>query len=77
VQRVAQFTGAATLPNARRRGVQSALLDARLAAARWAGAEFAVITTRPGSKSQENAIKSGFSLLYARAVLLKPGVQGS
>jgi ribosomal protein S18 acetylase RimI-like enzyme len=75
VQRIAQFTGAATLPNARRRGVQSALLDARLAAARSAGAEFAVITTRPGSRSQENAIESGFSLLYTRAVLLKRGVQ--
>lgn len=74
VQRVAQFTGAATLPSARRRGVQSALLAARLAAARSAGAELAVITTRPGSKSQENAIRSGFSLLYTRAVLLKPGV---
>ncbi|HTV18147.1 MAG TPA: GNAT family N-acetyltransferase [Polyangiaceae bacterium] len=73
-QRVAQFTGAATLPNARRRGVQSALLRARLAAARTSGAEIAVITTRPGSKSQENALGSGFSLLYSRAVLLKTAV---
>jgi ribosomal protein S18 acetylase RimI-like enzyme len=72
-QRIAQFTGAATLPSARRRGVQSALLGARLAAARSAGADCAVITTRPGSKSQQNAIESGFSLLYTRAVLLKPG----
>jgi hypothetical protein len=72
LRRVAQLTGAATLPAERRRGVQSALLRARLARAAAAGAEIAVITTRPGSKSQENAMKSGFALLYVRAVLLKP-----
>jgi hypothetical protein len=70
-RRVAQLTGAATLPAERRRGVQSALLRARLAHAAAAGAEIAEITTRPGSKSQENAMKSGFALLYVRAVLLK------
>ncbi|HVE87488.1 MAG TPA: GNAT family N-acetyltransferase [Myxococcales bacterium] len=71
-RRVAQLTGAATLPAERRHGVQSALLRARLALAAAAGAEIAVITTRPGSKSQENAMKGGFALLYVRGVLLKP-----
>jgi hypothetical protein len=69
--RVAQLAGAATLPSERRRGVQSALLRTRLAVAEAAGAEVAVITTRPGSKSQENATKSGFSLLYVRSMLVR------
>ena len=68
---VAQLTGAATAPAHRRRGVQSALLSARLADAAAAGCDVAVITTQPGSKSHQNAQRQGFDLLYARAVLVK------
>ncbi|MFE6160692.1 GNAT family N-acetyltransferase [Streptomyces sp. NPDC056486] len=68
---VAQLTGAATAPAHRRRGVQTALLSARLAHAAAAGCDVAVITTQPGSKSQENAQRQGFDLLYARAILVK------
>jgi GNAT superfamily N-acetyltransferase len=68
---IAQFAGAATLPAHRRRGVQSALLSARLADATAAGCDVAVITTQPGSKSQQNAQRQGFDLLYTRAVLVK------
>ncbi|MGH3766601.1 MAG: GNAT family N-acetyltransferase [Pseudonocardiaceae bacterium] len=68
---VAQFTGAATAPAHRRRGVQTALLSARLADAATAGCDVAVITTQPGSKSQQNAQRRGFDLLYTRAVLIK------
>ena len=68
---VAQFGGAATAPAHRRRGVQTALLSARLADAAAAGCDVAVITTQPGSKSQQNAQRQGFDLLYARAVLVK------
>ncbi|MFO0761543.1 MAG: GNAT family N-acetyltransferase [Byssovorax sp.] len=70
---VALLTGAATLPTERRKGVQSALLHARLRAAREAGCDVAVITTQPGSKSQQNVQRLGFSLLYARAVLVREG----
>ncbi len=52
-ERVAQLTGAATLAGHRRRGVQTALLSARLADAATAGADIAVVTTQPGSKSQQ------------------------
>jgi len=45
---VAQFTGAAIAPAYRRRGVQTALLSARLADACAAGCDVAVITTQPG-----------------------------
>ena len=68
---VAQFTGAATAPAYRRRGLQTALLSARLAHAAAAGCEVAVIVTQPGSKSQQNAQRQGFDLLYTRAVLVK------
>lgn len=68
---VAQLCGAATLPAHRRRGVQSALLAQRLVDAAAAGCDFAVLTTAPGSKSQENGQRRGFELLYARAVLVR------
>ena len=68
---VAQLTGAATAPAHRRRGVQTALLSARLADAAAASCDVAVITTQPGSKSQQNAQRQGFDLLYTRAVLVK------
>lgn len=68
---IAQLTGAATLPAHRRRGIQSALLSSRLAEATAAGCDIAVVTTSPGSKSQENVQKRGFALLYTRAILVK------
>ncbi len=71
---IAQLCGSATLPAQRRRGVQTTLLARRLTDAAAAGAELALIITRPGSKSQENAERRGFRLLYPRAVLLRqPG----
>jgi GNAT superfamily N-acetyltransferase len=68
---VAQLNGAATHPEFRRRGVQTALLRARLQAAHAAGAELAVVTTQPGSRSQENVQRAGFALLYARAIWVR------
>jgi ribosomal protein S18 acetylase RimI-like enzyme len=74
---VAQLTGAATAPAHRRRGIQTALLAARLADATEAGCDVAVIVTQPGSKSQQNAQRQGFDLLYTRAVLVRhAGVRG-
>lgn len=72
--RTALLCGAATLPEWRRRGVQSTLLSARLARARDAGCDLAVVTTQPGSKSQENVQRAGFELIYSRAVLVKEPV---
>jgi GNAT superfamily N-acetyltransferase len=68
---VAQLCGTATLPEHRRRGVQSALLAERLALAGREGCDVAVVTTQPGSKSQENVQRQGFQLLYTRAVLVR------
>jgi len=72
---IAQLTGATTLPAHRRRGVQTALLRARLTFAAKDGCDLAVVTTQPGSVSQQNAMRQGFSLLYARAILSLPPPQ--
>jgi GNAT superfamily N-acetyltransferase len=70
---IAALTGSATLPALRRRGVQAALIAARLAEAHARGAEVATITTAPGSQSQANVTKHGFVLGYARAILVGEG----
>jgi ribosomal protein S18 acetylase RimI-like enzyme len=72
--RVAQLCGAATLPEHRRHGVQTALLRHRLNEGARLGCDVAIVTTAPGSTSQANVQKAGFSLLYVRAILVKaPG----
>ncbi len=68
---VAQMCGASTLPEHRRRGAHYAMLDARLRDAASAGCDIAVITTLPGSKSQENVQKQGFELLFSRTILVR------
>jgi len=67
---IALLCGASTLPAHRRRGVQAALLHARLAHARAVGCELAAVTTQPGSKSQQNVQRLGFELIYSRAILV-------
>lgn len=69
---VALFCGAATLPAFRRRGVQAALVAARLRDAARAGCDLAALTTSPGSLSQHNATRQGFSLAYTRTLLTLP-----
>jgi GNAT superfamily N-acetyltransferase len=73
---LAQLCGAATLPAFRRRGVQTALLRRRLADAFDLRCELALMTTQPGSKSEENGRRQGFQLLYSRALLVKHPLKG-
>jgi GNAT superfamily N-acetyltransferase len=68
---VVELGGASTRPAFRRRGVQTALIRARLAAARALGCEFAVALTEPGSDSQRNLMRKGFELAYTKAILVK------
>lgn len=68
---VAHLCGAATLPAHRRLGAQTLLLAARLHVAAEAGCDLAVVTTQPGSKSQQNVQRQGFELLYTRNVLVR------
>ncbi|MEZ4452287.1 MAG: hypothetical protein R3B09_22665 [Nannocystaceae bacterium] len=54
----------------RRRGIRRSS-DDRLARARAAGCTLAIVTTQPGSRSQENVQRQGFHLLYTRAILVR------
>jgi len=63
---VALLAGASTVPEGRRRGAQTALLEARLRFAVQAGCEVAMICALPGSTSQKNAERQGFRIAYTR-----------
>lgn len=63
---VALLAGASTVPEARRRGAQLALLDARLAYAAGRGCDLAMMGAQPGSASQRNAERQGFRIAYTR-----------
>ena len=63
---ICNLAGASTIPSARRRGAQNALLHARLAHARDQGCTLAMMCALPGSQSQRNAEKNGFSVAYTR-----------
>lgn len=71
-QGVAMFNGDSTLPSARNRGVQTALLSARVAYAAEAGCELAVIESAPGGTSQRNQLRAGFRVAYNRVTLELP-----
>ena len=60
------MAGAATVPEARNRGAQNALLAARLRYARERGCSLAMMCALPGSQSQKNAQKNGFNIAYTR-----------
>ncbi|MBI1355203.1 MAG: GNAT family N-acetyltransferase [Acidobacteria bacterium] len=64
--RVALLAGASTIPEARRRGAQRALLAARLARAVDEGCDLAMLCATPGSVSQRNAQRYGFQVAYTR-----------
>ena len=63
---VALLAGGATIPQARRKGAQSALLDARLRFAALHGCDLAMMGAAPGSASQRNAERNGFRIAYTR-----------
>jgi hypothetical protein len=63
---VAGLFGASTLLAFRNRGVQTALLHARLARAVAEGCDLAVSLAQPGSTSQRNIVQQGFVTLYTR-----------
>lgn len=63
---VAILAGASTIPSARGRGTQSALLAARLQTAADDGCDIAMVVTAPGGSSQRNAERNGFRVAYTR-----------
>jgi GNAT superfamily N-acetyltransferase len=64
---VALLAGASTIPTARRRGAQRALLRARLEFAAAGGIDLAMLVALPGSASQRNAQRQGFRPVYVRS----------
>ena len=68
---VAALMAADTLPAFRQRGLHTALLRARLAAAANAGCDLALMHARPGADSQRNALRAGFQLVYVVDTLVK------
>jgi GNAT superfamily N-acetyltransferase len=69
--RMAGFFGAATLPEFRGRGIQSALMVERLRRAQEAGCDLAVTLTMPGTTSQRNVERAGFRTAYTKVVVVK------
>jgi GNAT superfamily N-acetyltransferase len=63
---VALFAGATTIPELRRRGLQSALLAARMQYAFEHGCDLAMMVAEAGSNSQRNAERQGFRVAYTR-----------
>jgi len=74
---VALLAGAATVPELRRRGLQLALLEARLLYAREHGCDLAMFVSEPGSNSQRNAERQGFRIAYTRVKWKKLEAAGS
>ena len=69
--RVFALCGAGTLPTYRGRGLQTALLQARMSAALKAGCEYAVVVTQGGTTSQRNAERLGFRVAYSKVTVIK------
>lgn len=68
---VAGMFGASTLPEFRGRGVQTALLSARLKWAAQHGCDLAQGITLPGSTSHRNHERFGFRVAYTRTKLVR------
>ena len=63
---VALLGGAATIPELRHRGLQSALLRERLRYAFEHGCDLASMVAEAGSESQRNAERNEFRIAYTR-----------
>jgi GNAT superfamily N-acetyltransferase len=72
--RIVALFGAGTLPEFRKRGIQTALLGVRLKLAAEAGCEVAVIVTQGGTVSQRNSERVGFRVAYSKVTVIKPTV---
>jgi ribosomal protein S18 acetylase RimI-like enzyme len=69
--RIFAVCGAGTSAEYRGRGLQTALLRVRLAAAAGAGCEYAVVVTQGGTTSQRNCERLGFRVAYSKVTVIK------
>jgi ribosomal protein S18 acetylase RimI-like enzyme len=65
--------GTSVKPAFRRRGIQQALIAARLAQGQERGSTLAIIASGPGIPTERNAVRLGFAMAYSRVALVKPG----
>jgi GNAT superfamily N-acetyltransferase len=68
---VVPIFGSSTLPQFRQRGVHAALLNFRLRCARQAGAGMCLATATPGSDSERNLQRCGFTIAYEKRTYVK------
>ncbi len=71
-EQVAILGGMTTLPAARGRGVQTDLIRFRLAAAARGGCDIAMVTAAPGSPSERNLLRNGFSIAATTLMVRLP-----
>lgn len=69
--KVFALCGAGTQAEYRGRGLQTALLLARMAAAVEAGCEYVVVVTQGGTASQRNAERLGLRVAYSKVTVIK------
>jgi GNAT superfamily N-acetyltransferase len=70
---VTALFGTSVKPAWRGRGVQQALIAARLERGRERGSKLAVIISGPGIPTERNAARLGFEMAYSRVTLVKHG----
>lgn len=70
---VGALFGAVVAPEQRKRGVQQALLAARLTYLAADGARVATISSRPGVATERNCQRLGFRLGYMKLAMVRPG----
>jgi GNAT superfamily N-acetyltransferase len=73
---IATLGGMSTIPAARRRGVQAALVRHRLARAATLGCELAAATAAVGSASERNLVRLGFEAQFAVETWTRHGGRG-
>ncbi|MFW2335606.1 GNAT family N-acetyltransferase [Ilumatobacter sp.] len=69
---VATLAAMSTVPGARRRGVQAALIVHRLRVARAARCDVATTTVEPGGASERNLVRHGFTSWFDITLLTRP-----
>lgn len=70
---ITSLFGLSVHPDFRRRGVQQALIAARLNLAIRRGVKVATIGSRPGMPTERNVRRMGFQLAYTKVVLARSG----
>lgn len=73
-EKVAGLFGTSVVPEARRRGVQQALLAFRMNEAARRGAVVATIGSLPGAPTERNVRRMGFFPAYTKVHLVRPGL---